>query len=159
MSSSPTFRFATQLDLEQMIRLRILTQTENLPPLSPAQETLYANELRDYFTQVLPTPDFLAAVAEEPGGRLVSVNGLVIYRKPPSLGGARGLTGYVGNVYTVTDRRGQGLASALIRLLIERARELGVEKLHLGATESGKGVYERVGFGPTRYHAMELRLS
>lgn len=159
MSISPAFRFATLLDLEQMIRLRILAQTENLPILPSPQEESYANQLRDYFVRVLPSPDFHAAVAEDSGSRLVSVNALVLYRKPPSLGGAHGLTGYVGSVYTATDRRGQGLASALLRLLIERARELGVEKLHLGATESGKGVYERLGFGPTRYHAMELRLS
>ncbi len=150
------FRLATLEDIPQLIELRILMQTEVNG--SNGAEAEYAEKLRGYFSRGLRDGGFVAAVAEAEGGKLVSANGLVVYRKPPSINGKTGSMGYVSNVYTRREFRNRGLATKLMETLIDYARENGVERLHLGATELGRGVYERVGFKVPKFVNLELRL-
>jgi GNAT superfamily N-acetyltransferase len=60
-------------------------------------------------------------------------------------------------VYTLPEWRGRGIAGELMKLLVEHARSRQAEKLHLGATELGQGVYERVGFRAPSFMSLELR--
>ena len=45
-----------------------------------------------------------------------------------------------------------------MELLVSEARNRGVEKLQLGATDAGLTVYERVGFEHSRYPYLEMKL-
>ena len=60
--------------------------------------------------------------------------------------------GYVSNVYTLPQNRKKGLATQLMELLISHSKSLGLSKLHLGTTEDGKGVYQRVGFDKVKFN-------
>jgi GNAT superfamily N-acetyltransferase len=80
----------------------------------------------------------------------------VIYEKPPSIRSVTGKVGYVTNVYTRPEWRGRGVASALMKLIVDFAKDAHIGKLHLGTTELGRGVYTRVGFMSPRAPQLEL---
>jgi ribosomal protein S18 acetylase RimI-like enzyme len=151
------FRMATADDVDQLIGLRILMQCEVHHKSTDQVDSEYRQVLRDYFIQNLQSGIYASAVADN-DGCLVSANGLIIYQKPPSITGGRGLTGYISNVYTLPEFRKRGIASELMNLLIKYSQDSGLDKLHLGATEDGKDVYERVGFKFPTSAPLELKL-
>ena len=59
---------------------------------------------------------------------------------------AVGLDGRIRNVYVAPPFRRNGLARRLTLVAVERARELGVGRLALGASAMGRSVYESLGF-------------
>lgn len=79
------------------------------------------------------------SVSEE--GRLLSMAHLLPFRSEA------GATGYLYGVATAPDRRGEGLASRLIREAIGRARDTGFDLLALIPADAGLAAfYERFGF-------------
>lgn len=157
----PQYRFAAIHDPAELAELRFLMQLEvNAEHLKEAMGTQSRIEVIDrfksYFESALTDGSYIGAVAEV-GGRLISANGCVVYRKPPGLAGGEGLVAYVTNVYTRPEWRKRGIAQDLMKMIVDRARAMNLDKLHLGATEDGAGVYERVGFKSVRFKAMELR--
>ena len=156
MTAPPRYRFATASDAPELARLRIAMQQEvkNVSDAQVPDNTLA--QITDYFTQALQDGSYLGAVAECEG-KIVSVNGLVFYRRPPGVTGGSGLMGYVTNVYTLPAWRKRGIARKLLDMLLHRAREFSPDKLHLGATEMGKGLYLDMGFSAAD-NVLELRL-
>ena len=142
--SEPIFRLATLDDIAQLVELRILMQLEVHRAKESDVDSTYPEAVREYLLNSLGRT-YISAVAEV-DGKLVSANGLTTYYKFPSLVGKAGKTGYVSNVYTLPEWRGRGIACELMKLIVEYAHNNDVDKLYLGATELGKGVYERVGF-------------
>ena len=58
----------------------------------------------------------------------------------------RGLTDEVLNVYTLPAYRRLGLARSMLQACINKARELGLDVLHLKATPTGRDLYAALGF-------------
>ena len=150
------FRPATEKDAAQLAGLRALMQCEVNGVEAKTVTPQYRKDLVIYFREALLKNEIYCAVAEIEG-KLIAANGLVLYRKPPSMNGKVGLNGYVSNVYTLPEYRGRGIAQKLMQLLVDYARESGARLLHLGATSAGKAVYERVGFKDPEYVPLELR--
>jgi len=69
-----------------------------------------------------------------------------IYNVIPKPSNITGKIGYVFNVYTVREFFGQGLATKLMRTVIDEAKQLGVGELYLSTTDDGKGIYEKLQF-------------
>src|SRR4051794_12273002 len=114
--SDPMLRLAIPSDIPQLVELRILMQKDVHGSRYPAPGAEYARRVADYFAAGLAEGSYVGAVAEL-AGRLVAANGLVIYRKPPSVNGGSGSLGYVSNVYTRPEARRLGLATKLMELL------------------------------------------
>ena len=53
------------------------------------------------------------------------------------------------NVYTVPEWRGQGIARALMRVLMDWAVSRGAARIVLHASDQGRPLYESLGFHPT----------
>ena len=68
-------------------------------------------------------------------------------------GSRRGLV-YVHSVYTEPAYRRSGLARRILTAMIDYCRDNGWPRLHLHASELGRGLYEDLGFKPTN----EMRL-
>ncbi len=151
---SPRLRSATLDDLEALVELRILMQSDAHSGKQPPPG--YAEVVRKYFARTLSDGSSLTAVAEVEG-RIVSTVTAIVYEKPPAFNGLNGRSGYISNVYTLPEHRGRGIATEVMRFIVEHTRREKVDKLHLTSTELGKGVYERVGFAPPKFVAMELR--
>lgn len=69
-----------------------------------------------------------------------------------------GSRAHLMNVYVRKEFRRRGIARGLVALLLEEARARGVTEISLDATESGRPLYESLGFLPNR-EGMALRLS
>ncbi len=88
-------------------------------------------------------------IAESPQGRPVG-SGLVWFRsdqprpKIPTL-----TTPYILSMFTEPEWRGHGVASGIVRRLVETCRERGYPSVVLHASEQGRSVYARLGFERT----------
>lgn len=155
--TSPLLRFAALPDIDSLVRLRVLMQLDVHGIAEASADESYSIQVRDYFARAIAAGTYVSTVAEV-AGDLTAAAGMVVFQKPPSLRGGSGFVGYISNVYTRPEWRRRGLASGLMKLLVERASTLGLDKLQLGATDAGRGVYEAVGFTPTRFPALSLSL-
>jgi len=70
---------------------------------------------------------------------------------------AAGLAGHIANVYIEPTHRRKGLAEALMKDMIDWARQHDIKELTLTASEHGQSLYQRLGFLPSpAFHTMKL---
>ncbi len=60
-------------------------------------------------------------------------------------------------MYTRPDHRKKGMATSLMKHMLEFLKEQGIQKAILHAAEAGKGVYRNCGFSPNE-NLMEMKL-
>ncbi|MER7701819.1 GNAT family N-acetyltransferase [Kitasatospora sp. NPDC097605] len=85
-------------------------------------------------------------IRAEPDGRLVAHAGLVVL--PVSVGGRREDVVGLGGVAVAADRRGHGLARAVVDGALARARDLGPRLAILFCRPDVAGLYARLGWHP-----------
>lgn len=150
------FRTASVDDISELVKLRFMAILESGGVEQNQRTPEFEKTVHDYFKESLSNQTYFGAVAEL-DGRLISNNGLILYKKPPAFKGTTGIVGYVTNVYTMPDFRNQGIASELMKLLITFAKKSGATKIHLGTTEDGRKLYEKHGFKDLAIQGLELR--
>jgi ribosomal protein S18 acetylase RimI-like enzyme len=150
------FRAATVGDISELVKLRFMAILETDGVDQNQRTPEFEKMVREYFQEYLSNQTYFGAVAEL-DGRLVSNNGLILYRKPPAFKGTSGIVGYVTNVYTMPEFRNLGIASELMKLLISFAKHSGATKIHLGTTDEGRKLYEKHGFKDLAIPGLELR--
>lgn len=64
----------------------------------------------------------------------------------PTLSHPTGKRAHLINVYTKPEYRRQGVAAQMVKMLIDEAKRRGVTEISLDATESGRPLYEKLGF-------------
>lgn len=97
-----------------------------------------------YFEKHL-NQDCFGFVARD-GKTIAAVALLQVIEKPANPHFINGLIGEVLSVYTRPEYRRQGLCLNLMKLLIEGAKEKGLDKIQLKTTEDGYLVYKKAGF-------------
>ena len=96
-------------------------------------------------------PAALEFYRASPGGRLIvaccdgRVTGV-------SYAVSFGLTGWIGNVAVRPDARGQGIGTAVSQAALDTLRRAGVATVLLTATNLGRPIYEKLGFGYDGLH-------
>ena len=157
MADELSIRRATADDADEMARLRREMQAELQ---ETGGRTLALDDAarynRDYFREKLPAGEFVAFLADA-RGVIAGTSGMVVYRAPPTQNNPTGVEGYIMNMYTVPAYRGQGIATRLLERIVEHARGLGARRVWLRASEVGRPVYERFGFGDDP-HYMAYRI-
>lgn len=157
MNSLVEYRKATIDDIDQLVILRTLMQCE-VNNIDPFQDfTDYKLKAHEYFQNNLKNETYISGVAVL-DGKIISACGVVFYNKPPSIVSGKSIVGYVTNVFTIPEFRGMGHASQALKILIKEAQVINADKLVLGATEDGKGVYEKLGFTNPRFVNLELKI-
>ena len=151
------YRLADLNDLEQLIELRVLIQREVNDQISTFIESEYQDRVRKYFEVNIPTENYMSAVATNTDGVLLAAAGVCFYQKPPSITGGTGLVGYVTNVYTREEYRKMGIGVELMRQLKQLGLDKKADKLPLGSTSEGLGIYKRVGFEEPRFVSLEMK--
>ena len=139
-----TIRRATSDDIDQLVRLRLLL-FEEAGELEQSQVEAMREATRAYLTKSLPQETFLAWVVES-DRQIVATSGLVFFERAPVPKNLSGEEGYILNMYTLPQWRGQGLATVLLQEIIRFAKGTSIRRLWLHATESGRPVYVKVGF-------------
>lgn len=79
---------------------------------------------------------------------------LIWWAMPPTPANPHRKRGIVSSVFTLQSYRRRGISRRLMEMLLEHARAEGVERLVLWASETGRPLYESLGFGQSR--GMEL---
>jgi GNAT superfamily N-acetyltransferase len=102
----------------------------------------------------LRTADVVAWVVEHPEGTPVGSGALWFQPSQPRPGFDDRKVPYILSVYTRPEARGLGVATTVVRRAVALAKQLGYARVSLHASAMGRGVYERLGFGPTT----EMRL-
>jgi len=137
-------------------RVRFLNEQYNHPE-DDKTETL-RNSLLEYFSEAIPSSDFIAWVAEF-DGKIIGTGGMVVWKMPARYGGVEsGKLGYLLNFYTVPEARRRGIGTRLLNKLIENAISLGLKYLHLHASKDGIDVYRKAGFVEPKMPELVLKL-
>lgn len=138
-------RRGTLDDLELLMewRMRVLHEVFSVPPDDPM--AALAQENRAYYQAALPAEGHIACFACV-GGQIVGCGGVCIYREMPSPDNPSGQCAYLMNIYTLPDFRGQGVGRAVVSWLVERVEQRGITKIYLETSESGRPLYQQLGF-------------
>ncbi len=148
---------ATLTDVPELIELRLRYLTDDIGHLTQEQRQTLPCDLEPYLRFHMER-DLMVFVAREE--EIACCAWLLLVDKPPSPRFPRGRTGVLFNVYTRPEHRRKGLASAVMRRLLDdaRARELDVIELH--ATEDGYPLYRSLGFedDSSTHRAMRMML-
>jgi GNAT superfamily N-acetyltransferase len=152
------YRRANINDVESLVdyRVRFLNELYGHPENDETE--ILRRSLRKYFREAIPSSSFVAWLAEC-DGKIVGTSGMVVWQMPARYGGLEsGKLGYVLNMYTVPEARGNGICTRLLNELIEEARSLGLRYLHLHASEEGMSIYRKAGFSEAEQKELGLIL-
>ncbi len=152
---SVTYDLASMEDVDELVKLRLAYLADDFGELSEVDCASVARELPPYLKRHLGV-DLSIHVARD--GRIVSCAWLLLVEKPPSPRFPHGRTGVLFNVYTAADKRHQGLASAVMRRLLEEARDIKLDVLELHATDDGYPLYCKLGFADDSSTHKPMRL-
>lgn len=152
-----TFGTAAKSDVSELVELRVAYLSEDFGELTNEQVASLPDELIPYFERHLNKDLFVFVARDE---RIVACAWLLLVEKPPSPRFPHGRTGVLFNVYTQPDRRHRGLASSVMRELIDAARTMQLDVIELNATDDGYPLYLSLGFADdsSTHKAMRLVL-
>lgn len=156
--SEITYRMATTADVETLADLRWRMQVEWTPDtaLTAAPRERYIATYRAEMLPEMESGRLCAWIATDAAGQPIAAVSLIWWVVPPSLDLPHRLRGQVSNVFTTPDYRRQGVARELMARLIAHAREIGIHRLVLWASDMGEPLY--LGLGFEQSHAMEMAL-
>jgi GNAT superfamily N-acetyltransferase len=106
-------------------------------------------EYRRWVRPRLASGEYMAVLAERAGVPLGS-GGLWWRKDIPRPGYGRRASPYLASMYTEPEARGQGIASRIVRELLDLARAGRANRVNLHASVMGLPIYERLGFERTR---------
>ena len=90
-------------------------------------------------------------------GQVVAGAGLIVHEWPSGpVCPAQPRRAYILNVYTEPEFRGRGIARRIMTEIVEWCRTQGLGSVSLHASQSGRHLYESLGFQPT--NEMRLKL-
>jgi GNAT superfamily N-acetyltransferase len=125
-----------------MRRDYFVKQVGSTGPVEPG----FVERLTPLVAQAISDPDQALWVAETPASRqIVSVAWVKLVLKVPWPGQWESRWGYVTNVYTRPDYRGQGAGTRIIEAIQQWAHERGLEFLILWPSEQSVDWYLRLG--------------
>ncbi len=135
-------RIAEKDDIENMMnsRLEMLRVVNDLSDDYEYSDEIL-NESRDYFL----SGDHLTVLAID-GDDVIGCASMSFIRIMPTFDHPTGKRAHLMNVYTRNEYRRQGIARRMVQLLIEESWKAGVTEISLDATESGRPLYESLGF-------------
>lgn len=137
-----------KLRLQLFQELNEINQTANTLDLEIATKEFYSSHIDN---------DFMCWGIES-GNEIVAIASLCVFTRIPYAANISGKEGYLLNIYTTPTFRKKGLATSLIKTIIDYSRNNGIKRLWLSSSEQGRNIYELCGFrGKT--NEMELYFS
>jgi len=146
-------------DIDTLVKARFdYFAAENWQVSLEQREAIETN-LREYYSKYLNT-GFFATLAEE-DGEITSVAFLAISTRPANLSFPTGKIGTILNVLTYPEYRKRGYATSTMGALIFEARNQNVSYIELLSSESGKSLYQKLGFVESvkSEHFIDMKLS
>lgn len=148
---------ATAADMEDLVRMRFAYLQIEYDEMEPERARQVEQSMRAYFAKALPTGDFVGLFGKVTGQIVATAYATIATRAANPLW-VNGRVGTVLNVMTLPEYRHQGIATRLMQELIAIAKEQEVSHLELSASEQGRPLYEKLGFGVSHFTFMGLDL-
>jgi ribosomal protein S18 acetylase RimI-like enzyme len=145
MSDIVFYRSATTADADELATLRLAFLAE-VAGGKPADSKMHQS-LKNYFETNIASKTFVAFLALA-GERIVATSGMTSHHHPPSNKNPTGREAYIMNMYTLPEFRRRGIATRLLELLIDEARQNQCGKVSLHVLPQGRGIYAKAGFQP-----------
>jgi GNAT superfamily N-acetyltransferase len=156
-STSVEVRLANTSDLETLVALRLEYIQADLAPLDNEQGRMIADQLRHWIPSSLGERFF--AVLASVDAVTASVAMLAVNEYPANPHFPNGRMGTVMNVWTRPAFRRRGLATAVLRELIELGGRLGLSKLELLSSAVAVPLYESQGFSKAQDEHVPMEYS
>jgi len=136
------FRIATAGDIDLMMSSR-LEMLHVVNDLSGDYE--FSDELIDYSREYFLNGDQTTVLALD-GQAVIGCASMSYMTIMPTFSHPTGKRAHLMNVYTNSNYRRQGIARRMVTMLINDAWGKGATEISLDATESGRPLYESLGF-------------
>lgn len=140
-----TYRKMTLADIELLVKLRLDFIKDEGVEMTSDETDSFIITCRNYFERAIKNNSFVAFIAEN-NGETISTAFMTLSERPPRKPFIPCLGGTIYNVFTYGKYRRQGIATNVLKLIIEEAKNNGVGFIDLLATQDGKAVYEKLGF-------------
>lgn len=145
-SWSFSIRRATAADADAFTHDRLAVFREMHGMATPEATTRLEAMTRTAFGSLVGGRSTFAWLATAAGDLVVGSAALHTFERFPSLQNPSSVEGYVSHVYVAPSWRRRGVGSALVTSAVAMARELGLHRVRLHATEPGRALYETLGF-------------
>lgn len=131
---------ADDIDLLMKIRLEMLRAVNNLSQDYEFGKTLTENS-REYFLNGNQTT--VLALEKDV---IIGCASICYIDIMPTYSHPTGKRAHLMNVYTNVGYRRQGIATTMLKMLVDESKEKGVTEISLDATDSGRHLYKKFGF-------------
>jgi len=146
------FRKADKNDIPYLVQYR----KQQLIDEGESFEADIDNELSAYFILSISDDSLISWLAIDVE-KIVATSGICFYQLPPTYSNPTGRIAYVTNMYTLPKYHKQGIASHLLKLVVDEAIKLEYKLVRLHASVDGKSIYSKMGFIDTDgFMAMKL---
>ena len=136
------YRIATIDDIEELMNIRF----EMLRIVNDLKEDQdFSDELVAYSRRYFIDGNQETCLAFD-NGAAVGCASISYIEVMPTFSHPTGKRAHLMNVYTRAEYRRQGIARKMVQMLIDNAKRKGVTEISLDATESGRPLYESLGF-------------
>lgn len=134
-------------ELDVLVRWRMRALHEVFPTDANEDRSVIRKNNEEYYKKHVPAGTYTACFAQEStSGNIVGCGGVCYHEEMPSPDNVSGTNGYLMNIYTIPEIRGQGVGRSIVEFLIDDARSKGVEKIYLESSHVAKRLYGKIGF-------------
>ena len=135
------FRKADMSDIKELVQIR----KKQLIDEGQDPDIDIDIELNDFFERQMKEEKMIEWLAIE-DEKIVGTAAILFLDFPPSFSNPIGIRAYITNMYTDPYFRKRGIATALLKKLIDEAKQRKITHIFLSASKQGRPVYEKCGF-------------
>lgn len=135
------YRKLTEYELDTFIKMRI---NQLLEEGAKEDVDLYP-ALNDYYKRHMADGTFVAWLALDVD-KIIGTSGMSFVEKPPYFGCPSGKIGLLSSMFTDKEYRRKGIASELLKRVVDEARNYGCGTVQITASDMGVKLYTVFGF-------------
>ena len=130
------YKRLTENELDTFIKMRINQLREE----GAKEDIDLYPALNDYYTRHMADGTFVAWLAFD-GDKIIGTSGMSFVEKPPYFGCPSGKLGLLSSMFTDKEYRRKGIASELLKRVVDEARNYGCGTVQITASDMGVFLY------------------
>ena len=135
------YRKLTENELDTFIKMRINQLREE----GAKEDVDLYPALNDYYKRHMADGTFVAWLALDVD-KIIGTSGMSFVEKPPYFGCPSGKIGLLSSMFTDKEYRRKGIASELLKHVVDEARNYGCGTVQITASDMGVKLYTAFGF-------------